>query len=184
MSWQRTVISSSYLSLRGWFIPISIPIEALKPPARCFRDAKIRRTPVKIFVFHALAIPVSRNFLSGSIVRIILVSIEYSGQHQTTRFQNYICKIHAKRKSHRVLWRMRHGSRTRTENTNTNGVTRKRFRCETRPRETTEKEKREVRKVAPVLIRDMDALMRERTVFVIIKIRVRFSQNTNTFGRL
>ena len=42
------------------------------------------------------------------------------------------------------------------------------------PRETTEKEEREVRKVAPVLIRDMDALMRERTVFVIIKIRVRF----------
>mgnify|MGYP001199304955 FL=1 len=31
-----------------------------------------------------------------------------------------------------------------------------------------------MRKVAPVLIRDMDALMRERTVFVIIKIRVRF----------
>ena len=84
-------------------------------------------------------------------------------------------KYHAKLKVMIAwLWRMRHGSRTRTENTNTNGVTRKRFRCETRPRETTEKEEREVRKVAPVLIRDMDALMRERTVFVIIKIRVRF----------
>ena len=92
---------------------------------------------------------------------------------------------------------MRHGSRTRTENTNTNGVTRKRFRCETRPRETTEKEKREVRKVAPVLIRNMDALMRERTVFVIkdtgsffLKIQIRsvgyrllilhFTNNNNT----
>lgn len=108
-------------------------------------------------------------------------------------FAKYI----AKRKSHRVLWRMRHGSRTRTENTNTNGVTRKRFRCETRPRETTEKEKREVRKVAPVLIRNMDALMRERTVFVIkdtgsffLKIQIRsvgyrllilhFTNNNNT----
>ena len=133
---------------------------------------KNTRTPVKIFVFHA-SIPVSRNFLSGSIVRIIglidtVANIKRLGSRTT------FAKYHAKRKSHRVLWRMRHGSRTRTENTNTNGVTRKRFRCETRPRETTEKEEREVRKVAPVLIRDMDALMRERTVFVIIKIRVRF----------